>query len=474
MKNNRYILFGIIVAFFGTRASGQNATGLIFDDQAYSKLPRISPSLKFAEEDVPVFSLKKYCPAPGNQGQMSSCVGWAAGYAASTIAAAVRDSITDRARINNMSRSALYLYNQIYEGSCDKGSLIESSLELMKAKGVCLQTEFNPRDCQVTPGSVEDARASRNKISSYCTLFEWNAGYEEKIRTVRNCIKSGKPVVVGMEIFPSFKSIGSDGIWRPLPEEVKTEGHAMCVIGYSNLTRQFELLNSWGAGFGKNGYCYVSYEDFAKYCKYAFQFTLPSADTDKSFKFNSTFYVKKLTGVDDETGDYVYERLKPVFRQDHYEYAPGQLNEGDYFKVMASDIKADNLLYIFSIKPDGSSELLFPRAARYGASVVELPIITSSKSYVEIPANPAKILKADQSGTDHLVFLFSTKEIGDMEDLASRMEEMDIPIGERLKKVFGDALVPEHEIRYSPSDMSFSGTATSGYIVPLVLEVPVN
>jgi hypothetical protein len=83
---------------------------------------------------------------------------------------------------------------------------------------------------------VEDAKASRNKISSYCTLFEWNAGYEEKVRAVRNCIKSGKPVVVGMEILPSFRSIGSDGIWRPLPGEVQKEGHAMCVIGYSNLT----------------------------------------------------------------------------------------------------------------------------------------------------------------------------------------------------------------------------------------------
>lgn len=64
---NLYILFRIIIAFLGIRASGQHATGLIFDDQAYSRLPRISPSLKLSEEDAPVFSLKKYCPSPGNQ-----------------------------------------------------------------------------------------------------------------------------------------------------------------------------------------------------------------------------------------------------------------------------------------------------------------------------------------------------------------------------------------------------------------------
>jgi len=69
--------FGIIsfVLFLTSSMYAQRVTGLVFDDKLYQNAARLSPSLKFTANDIPVYSLKKFCPTPGNQGNMGSCVG---------------------------------------------------------------------------------------------------------------------------------------------------------------------------------------------------------------------------------------------------------------------------------------------------------------------------------------------------------------------------------------------------------------
>src|SRR5262249_55515703 len=35
--------------------------------------------------------------------------------------------------------------------------------------------------------------------------------------------------------------------------------HAMCVVGYDDDKKAYLLMNSWGKGWGENGFCWVSY-----------------------------------------------------------------------------------------------------------------------------------------------------------------------------------------------------------------------
>ena len=64
-------------------------TGLLFNEEQYNALPQMSvpaSDMGFESEDLASsFSLKTYCPRPGNQGAVGSCMAWALGYGAQTI-----------------------------------------------------------------------------------------------------------------------------------------------------------------------------------------------------------------------------------------------------------------------------------------------------------------------------------------------------------------------------------------------------
>lgn len=44
----------------------------------------------------------------------------------------------------------------------------------------------------------------------------------------------------------------------------------MVVVGYDDNLASFRIFNSWGPKWGKNGMIWVKYNEFAKYCKYAY------------------------------------------------------------------------------------------------------------------------------------------------------------------------------------------------------------
>lgn len=466
------------VMFIVCSTNAQMATGLIFNDDAYEAEQRISPSLKFTDTYRSSYSLKKYCPTAGNQGNIGSCVGWASGYAAHTISLAIRDSITDKNAITQMARSALYIYNQIKLGGCSDGSQIPTAMNLLKSRGVCSLSDFNPASCEILPTDTLHLLASASRIWEYFTLFYVNATPEQKIVATINSLNANRPVVIGMRLTPSFDQIGSTGLWKPLPTEPDTLGHAMCVVGYDNINRQFEILNSWGSSFGDNGFVYVSYDDYGEYCKYGYQMLLeavyapaPVATTT----LHGGFYLNRLTGFDD-SGGYVFEKLAGHWNGSYYEIAPGTIRIGDYFKIIAVNLQANSYLYIFSIKPNGGSELLFPTTSSgsWGA-VRDAPVIISGSNYVEIPADPSKAIMADMAGVDYLVCLFSKQRLDNIDELMQQVEQRSGDVYERLRGVLGARMFPPSDINYVGGQMSFSSaTHSAGYIVPVVLKVSVN
>ena len=136
MKN--VLLFLFCLAALNTSSQIPKATGLIFDDSKYLQTDRLSFALKWTEADLPnLSSLKLYCPTPGNQGEIGSCVAWATGYAALTISMAIQNNVTDRAQITNMAKSALYIYNQIKRSdACSPGgSVLDDAMRLVQTKG---------------------------------------------------------------------------------------------------------------------------------------------------------------------------------------------------------------------------------------------------------------------------------------------------------------------------------------------------
>jgi len=110
------ILKLLLFLFLSSLGHGQTYhTGLSFEgEEEYNRLPRVSfyQGTKFDELPLAV-DLEMYCPFPGKQGDTNSCVGYAIGYGAMTIEAAIQHQWTDKDVIQENAHSALYIYNQL-------------------------------------------------------------------------------------------------------------------------------------------------------------------------------------------------------------------------------------------------------------------------------------------------------------------------------------------------------------------------
>jgi C1A family cysteine protease len=68
------------------------------------------------------------------------------------------------------------------------------------------------------------------------------------------------PVVAGIGCFEEIFHVGDDG-YVPYPKSTYSYGgHAICLVGFNDSTGLIKFKNSWGSGWGDEGYGYFSYE----------------------------------------------------------------------------------------------------------------------------------------------------------------------------------------------------------------------
>ena len=133
--------FALLLFFFGAGAlcsQQRYPLGAIFDEAAYSRLPRKAPLASRAYEGLPkLYSLKQYAPLPGDQIDYGTCVAWASAYAARTISESVALDRKDQTNTTQNAFSPVYVYRSIRpdDPECREGAQIFWALDLMKDSG---------------------------------------------------------------------------------------------------------------------------------------------------------------------------------------------------------------------------------------------------------------------------------------------------------------------------------------------------
>ena len=263
-----------LTAFTANALLGQtHFSGLNLDDPTYSTLPRQCPSDGTKANLPPIFDLKPFCPEIKDQGELYSCVGWSVGYAAMTIEKALSYNIRNKTIINYNAQSALFVFNQINEGHCDRGSKISDAVQFLMNNGNCFAREFDQdiNDCQKQASDSLKLKAAANAIADFQTLFGIDADERFKTWKVRQSLANRKPVIVGMRVLKNFYQLKNARFWWPdKGNTTPAGGHAMVVIGYDDHKGAFQLMNSWGKTWGNQGFIWIKYRDFGKFCKYAY------------------------------------------------------------------------------------------------------------------------------------------------------------------------------------------------------------
>ncbi|HEY6063361.1 MAG TPA: C1 family peptidase, partial [Chitinophagaceae bacterium] len=218
-------------------------------------------------------SLLRFAPQRGNQGQQGSCVAWSSAYGARTVLEAASTGVDP----NQIKFSPSFLYNQIGLEGCE-GSYIQRAMEQMSKQGALPLDQFpySDQECERQPTSQQIRDAAQYKIHGFTRLTDGDNVNAINVRAVKEHLAKDAPVVIGMMVGQSFMQdmIGQE-LWQPQGGDASgmgQGGHAMCVIGYDDrkFNGAFQIMNSWGPEWGKDGVAWVKYGDFKNYVREAY------------------------------------------------------------------------------------------------------------------------------------------------------------------------------------------------------------
>lgn len=521
MKQHISILF-FFWSIISLTAQVDPAMGLIMDDVDYEKQPR-EPRFEGSKYlELPLkMDLTPYCPEVGHQGEIQSCVGWALGYGALTIQRAIQDNITDKKAITANANSALFIYNQVKQSDyCGSGARISDAVELLMNNGDCLANNFDTdvNDCSKTPDPSLQAEAKHFAVTDFMTLFAQDETPAIKILKVQKALANQQPVVVGLKVLKNFFHLQDIGYWRPeIGSQLPAGGHALVVVGYDELRGSFRLMNSWGKEWGKEGFIWIKYKEFGKYCKYAYTLHLGEKNAtngEVTIRPNVEADLKQLaedTPVNDASrtpnsntqnpptdvvakegppriaGSFKFLYVDNEAYEDEPYIKPADVSfNGKYYRVNRTDWKIGQLfqlltisasknayIYVFSVDMSGDVSIHWPRNEALNDNfngINESALVTSVGAEIYIPGKNSG-LKLEKKGIEHLCILFSKEKITNIKAVSEYMEDQKDQFYETLIGLLKDFIIPTTDIQFSPNSIDFSTNSSEGFIVPIVVEL---
>jgi len=205
-----------------------------------------------------------------DQGNLGSCVAQAV--AKLVYYAHLKNGVSNP---EHLSRLALYYLCRAYHHmeSWDSGTHIRTAFKVLNRLGFCPESEWPYNDDLGIDAPFRDMPP----VNTFRMSFDQsNPGGKpiiyrkildsgnNRIEMVKMALDSGYPVAFGTLVTEDFANnhLTSDPVQIPT-SEIIAGGHAMVLAGYNSVERYFDVLNSWGTGFGDNGWCKMSFDYIA-------------------------------------------------------------------------------------------------------------------------------------------------------------------------------------------------------------------
>lgn len=346
-------------------------------------------------------SLLRFAPTRGNQGQQGSCVAWSSAYAAQTIAIA---SATGQDP-NSIAFSPAYLYNQIRLEGC-QGSYIQRAMEAMQKNGglPLSQYPYDDQDCEKEPSSSEVRNGQQNVIHGFTRITNGDNVDQISIRGIKEHLNKNAPVAIGMMVGQSFmQDMMGRELWTPQSmdeSQMGMGGHAMCVIGYDDrkFGGAFQIMNSWGPEWGKNGVAWVRYGDFKNYVREAYGIDpMPKRGNVANIPLECEIGLVNNNGGKNiplrVSGGNLFQTIAPIAK-------------GTRFKMSIKNA-TECYIYVFGQDTNSTSYVLFPYL-KQGETVSKHSPYCGITGYRLFPK--AQSMEADNTGSKDFIAIVVSKE----------------------------------------------------------------
>ncbi len=189
-----------------------------------------------------------------DQGELGSCTG-------NAIAAAVQFARMKAGRTPDFIPSRLFIYfnERDMEGSVgeDSGAQIRDGIKSVASLGAPPEPDWPYVIAKFA--SKPPLRAYRDAVHDRAVAYQ---RIVQDLSQMKGCLASGYPFVFGFTVYQSFvaPTVARTG-HAPMPGwgERPIGGHAVMAVGYDDANQWFLVRNSWGKGWGMNGYFTLPY-----------------------------------------------------------------------------------------------------------------------------------------------------------------------------------------------------------------------
>ncbi len=239
---------------------------------SHEKIKPILSRLKSRTEDgLPQKAdLRKWCSPVENQGDIGACTAHAVAGIVEYFERKSFDRYTDASRLflYKVTRNLLHLKG-------DTGAYLKATLGALTLFGIPPEEHYPYETSKFDeePGAFCYAFAQNYQCISYFRHDAANITREQILYSIKKYIAAGIPAAFGFTVYSSIRQADNKGLIPfPARNEKLLGGHAVAAVGYDDsivienntagysTTGALLIRNSWGEGWGEDGYGWLPYE----------------------------------------------------------------------------------------------------------------------------------------------------------------------------------------------------------------------
>jgi len=216
-----------------------------------------APTVKSIGQLVRTVDLTANAEPVGNQMSINSCASWAIGYGLTGWFVNKEGRFTRDDWFNPMSiYGTLSKYKNV-------GTWPSDNFNRIKTVGITRESDYSVDDWTYAhhSTSIEVLRGSAYKFKSWSNLFNTGASGagDSGVSMIKDILKNqGVPVAISARVYTGFDGTG---VYSKAAGATLRGNHEMLALGYND--DGLLVQNSWGTGWGNNGFIRLSW-DFVK------------------------------------------------------------------------------------------------------------------------------------------------------------------------------------------------------------------